>query len=364
MGTNHQIVNTTVSNNCAGTAGIAGKLQLAAPMTADSIRGKGGGIFAADSCVFATNSVIAYNYIQDQVNFNDIEGKCMLNYCMLLTDTLAISLGGTGNLLNTDPKFEGWPSDLRLSKFSPAINHGSPDTTGLFLPDTDIAGNPRMYGDRIDMGAYEFQGEPTEQYSVSTDMITMDSTVMGSFSVDSLTIFNYDSNPLILLGETVSPFSLSLDKTGWNTSLQEIIIPEGLPVSSLVIYVKFESLSVGDFQSFITIAAENSSLLVTVKAYCKSTEGIFEENDELNISVFPNPFRDETRISYYLKGSGDINLSVYNPSGVKVGEAKLKNQPAGINTYYWNRKSLPDGIYYLLIKTGRAVFGAKLLVVS
>ena len=42
------------------------------------------------------------------------------------------------------------------------INTGSPDISGLNLPDTDLAGNPRIYEgeiQRIDIGAYEFQDE-------------------------------------------------------------------------------------------------------------------------------------------------------------------------------------------------------------
>jgi hypothetical protein len=263
-----------------------------------------------------------------------------------------------------DPGFLNFPADLSLARNSLAINHGSPDTNGLFLPETDMAGNPRIYGDRIDMGAYEFQGDPTEQYSVSTDLIVMDSIVTGSFAVDSLTIYNYASKPLIIYTETAAPFSLSLDKTGWNNSLSGITIPEGLPVSSLMLYVKFESLAGGDFQNVITMNTENSSCLVAVRGYCKSTEGIHEINDQLNFSVFPNPFKNETRISYYLEEAGDVILSVFHSSGVKVDEVRWMDQPAGINTHYWERKSLPDGIYFMLLRSGTTSTLAKLLIIS
>ncbi|MFN8497388.1 MAG: right-handed parallel beta-helix repeat-containing protein [Anaerolineae bacterium] len=67
---------------------------------------------------------------------------------------------GTGNL-DTDPLFvtpvpSPAPStggNLHLLAGSPAINAGDPDTTGL--PGTDLDGNPRVQGGRVDMGAYE-----------------------------------------------------------------------------------------------------------------------------------------------------------------------------------------------------------------
>lgn len=48
-------------------------------------------------------------------------------------------------------------ADWSLADSSPCINHGTPDTTGLFIPESDIAGNPRIYGGRIEIGSYENQ---------------------------------------------------------------------------------------------------------------------------------------------------------------------------------------------------------------
>jgi hypothetical protein len=43
-----------------------------------------------------------------------------------------------------------------LNETSPCIDMGSTDTTGFMLPETDLAGNPRICNDIIDMGAYEW----------------------------------------------------------------------------------------------------------------------------------------------------------------------------------------------------------------
>jgi len=74
---------------------------------------------------------------------------------------------GEGNIsdnpqfLNPTPDagidYDGLSADWSLLETSPCINTGTPDTTGLNLPEFDIAGNPRVFGGRIDMGAYENQ---------------------------------------------------------------------------------------------------------------------------------------------------------------------------------------------------------------
>jgi len=53
--------------------------------------------------------------------------------------------------------FNGYNADWSLLDMSPCVNRGTPDTTGLFIPVSDVEGNSRIYGKRIEMGAYENQ---------------------------------------------------------------------------------------------------------------------------------------------------------------------------------------------------------------
>jgi len=68
------------------------------------------------------------------------------------------SYPGTGNI-DTDPLFyyDPYVDDYTLDETSPCINGGNPDTTGMNLPAVDLACNPRISDDIIDMGAYEYQ---------------------------------------------------------------------------------------------------------------------------------------------------------------------------------------------------------------
>jgi hypothetical protein len=99
--------------------------------------------------------------------FFDIVGDCIVNW--------------GGEILDTDPLWENSGAfPYQLSEGSPCINLGTPmyvtgmeppyvvEDEGIYylittefdsipLPATDMAGNPRIVGGRIDMGAYEFQ---------------------------------------------------------------------------------------------------------------------------------------------------------------------------------------------------------------
>ncbi len=54
--------------------------------------------------------------------------------------------------------FEGGEYPFELLETSPCIDAGPWDVSMLNLPALDLAGRPRIVGDRVDMGAYEYQG--------------------------------------------------------------------------------------------------------------------------------------------------------------------------------------------------------------
>jgi len=65
---------------------------------------------------------------------------------------------GEGNI-DTDPLWMGELDSLypyMLSESSPAINAGTLDIDDFAFPEYDLAGNPRIFGNSIDIGAYEW----------------------------------------------------------------------------------------------------------------------------------------------------------------------------------------------------------------
>lgn len=68
-------------------------------------------------------------------------------------------IGQYENNIDSDPLFVNpQSSDFGLQQYSPCINTGTADTSGLLLPDYDLAYNPRIMHGVVDMGVYEYDG--------------------------------------------------------------------------------------------------------------------------------------------------------------------------------------------------------------
>ena len=86
---------------------------------------------------------------------NEIQVESGSSVTVSYSDVLG-DWSGDGNI-EEDPEFIGsGDHPYALSSSSDCIDTGTPDTTGLNLPPWDIIGNPRIWNNRIDMGAYEW----------------------------------------------------------------------------------------------------------------------------------------------------------------------------------------------------------------
>jgi hypothetical protein len=93
------------------------------------------------------NCISYYNWGLSGSNY---DGTCTLNNCC----TWPQPPSGAGNFTN-DPAFMNLAAgDFRLQTNSPCINAGN---NGLVIGGADFAGNPRISGGTVDVGAYEFQ---------------------------------------------------------------------------------------------------------------------------------------------------------------------------------------------------------------
>jgi hypothetical protein len=83
----------------------------------------------------------------------------------------------------------------------------------------------------------------------------------------------------------------------------------------------------------------------------------------------PNPFSDQTVISYYLPAGGAVELVVFNQSGITVKTLVSGHQPSGIHEIVWdgtnsNGQALRPGIYFYRLKTADFTGTKRLILLN
>ncbi len=186
--TNVTICGNTANNNGGGIYNSSSSPTLTnVSISRNTANNNGGGIDNNRSSPQIRNSIIWGNGIASITTYG---GSPVYSY------SLVEGITAEGVILsNINPFFENAENgDLRLQKNSSCINTG--DNT-LFdagkVPDlsaitTDLAGNPRIIDGKIDLGAYEFSGQPTNIHIVSGQKNNITSYPNPAISGETVTL--------------------------------------------------------------------------------------------------------------------------------------------------------------------------------
>ena len=181
--TSPTIINCLISGNMSGhTGGIRCFSDSSLTITNCTLTGNagesGGAILSLSSSFPIVTNCILWGDIPNEiasdstpvVSFSDVEG------------------GWPGNMnMDSDPSFmDPAGGDYHLRADSPCIDAG--DNGAAPLQETDMEGNPRIIGDTVDMGAYEY-GLPVPTISANgskgTITVSTSDTVAISIGLDS-----------------------------------------------------------------------------------------------------------------------------------------------------------------------------------
>jgi hypothetical protein len=94
--------------------------------------------------------------------------------------------------------------------------------------------------------------------------------------------------------------------------------------------------------------------------YFMSDKQVFAQ-DLSGISIYPNPFRDYTTISYNLPESGNVEISVFTTEGMLVAKILDDYHMRGENTFLWRPDNLRAGVYFIKIISGDYNANSKLI---
>jgi len=137
------IINSTLTNNTDGSSGI----------------------ISYNSFLNLENTILWNNYPTEISFGEDLNGNDTLfvSYSNIQGGEQGIIINDSTTIywiegnIDQDPLFVGsGDHPYQINDYSPCIDAGTPDTTGLNLPEYDLAGEVRIFNDRVDMGAYEW----------------------------------------------------------------------------------------------------------------------------------------------------------------------------------------------------------------
>ncbi|MFH0867511.1 MAG: right-handed parallel beta-helix repeat-containing protein [Bacteroidota bacterium] len=232
-------VNNTVVNNSASNNGGALSCSGSSPVFRN--------------CIFWGNTATTSGA---QVFLYDEPSDPDFYYCDVEGGSAAFELNGnfyTGaysNNININPQFvapsggsgtgfNGMTADWSLQSSSPCINAGDPGGT---YPATDIAGNPRISGSSIDIGAFEYQ---TGTGFIAISIIQTNVSCNGGNDGSATVTATGGTAPYTYLWNTIPPqtsntatglsagnYSVTVfdSNSAWNSALVTILQPNSLAI--------------------------------------------------------------------------------------------------------------------------------------
>ncbi len=244
---------------------------------------------------------------------------------------LQTGFAGTGNI-SLNPAFVGsGDNPYSILETSPCRNAGALDTAGLMLPAFDLAGNPRVCEDTVDMGAYEFYVPiPVE---------------LASFSASS------EGNSVMLKWMTASEnnnYGFEVERNSGEEWQKLEFVPGKVNSLEINNYSYIDN----DLQPGLYLyRLKQLDLDGTVKYYTLSEKIEISAPEEFILSQnYPNPFNPSTLIKYSLPVESGVRIILTNSIGEVVKEIIPGVQQAGVHELVVNSNNLSSGIYFYTIE--------------
>lgn len=263
---------------------------------------------------------------EDNITYNGVPGENSIHIDnSSVTEQYVID----NNILGVNPQFNNAGSlDFSLTVGSPAVNAGN-DQIVSFI---DINYLIRPQG-AVDIGAFEFNGEP-----LPVELTAFDAVVSGS--------------SVYLSWETASElnnagFAVEIQASG--RDFEEILFVEGQGTTN-------------DEQTYKATLSNLASGSYGVRLKQVDYDGTFEYSDTITVVVaagtyhlaqsYPNPFNPQTQIQYALPLATHVTLEVFDLLGRSIRTLVDEPQIAGTYSVQFDAEGLPNGTYVYRLTAG------------
>lgn len=166
-------------------------------------------------------------------------------------------------------------------------------------------------------------------------------SLQTSYSEDVFEYMGYDKTNTLSASGTITDEStageIELNYTGSTTLVK----------SDTLIRLKFKALTAGSANLQFNASTFNSNNLIyseigDLQSTYESTTSLNQIGTENNLTIYPNPFKDELIIEYNLEETAFVQLFVYNMAGQLVNMLVNENKQPGSYKAIWNASDLSD----------------------
>jgi hypothetical protein len=203
-----------------------------------------GGVYSASPHLRLINNIIWWNYkipgILDNQIYSGNFPPPIVRYCNVQN-----GFPGEGNIADEPlfvspspgqwPDYDGLLANWSLLDNSPGINFSDPDTINYYTSKFDLHGNPRIFGGRIDMGAYENQNvwvSLPQNPLVNARLLATPNPFRNAFTVElfgpekvkRITVYNQTGTPVRQMETLWHEGLVSIDMSGFAAGLYVLTV--------------------------------------------------------------------------------------------------------------------------------------------
>ena len=150
-----------------------------------------------------------------------------------------------------------------------------------------------------------------------------------------------------------------------DTIFLQPILPDILPIpvnATQVSYYK-PSISKNPLLSFVVADVNGDTNINVISQYPMYGVGVEEFNENIDISVFPNPVNKQfTTLSFNLEEKVNVNIALFNNLGQNVKEVFNGSLQKGNNNLKIKTSNLSKGLYFININIENKTITKKLIV--
>ena len=243
---------------------------------------------------------------------------------------------GISDISSIGKAFNGWYS---LYRFSSAVN----STYSVFKHDTTVMMNGSAMPVRL-----ELSGKRLSDDSVQTKAGKF---ICKRFLMNFVVSYLVTIAPLPQMAIPIATFAdtVSITQDKW-------IVKSFVPATK----IDLSLLGLGVFN----VPGEVTSLITENMVFAIASEQHQDKIEYRLEDCYPNPFNPVTTIGYKVGETSRVLLKVYNGLGKEVGTVIDDVQNAGEYKVAFNAASLPSGVYFYHLQTGRYKAVKKILLVK